>query len=117
MIAGLKDQEADGGEWSPKPVSQSFRDAFIVGLGNPKMIAFFAGFLAPALASDLPSWAKIVVLFGIILIDLFYHQALAFTMAKGSGLYAHLGRGFDAVAGGAMMLFGLHLIQKVIWRS
>lgn len=81
------------------------------------MIAFFAGLLAPALAADLPSWAKMAVVFGIILIDLIYHQALAFAMAKGSGLYVRLGRGFDAMAGGAMMLFGLHLIQKALSRS
>lgn len=81
------------------------------------MIAYFAGLLGPALASDLPGWTKITVVAGIIFIDLLYHQALALTMAKGRGLFARLGRGFDAVAGGAMMLFGLNLVQKAISRN
>lgn len=117
MTARSETERAEGGERNQTPPYQSFRNAFLVGLGNPKMIAFFTGLLAPALAADLPVWTKSAVVVGIVLIDLLYHQTLALATAKGSGLFSRLGRGFDTLAGGAMMLFGFHLIQKAIWRS
>lgn len=83
-----------------KSVFASFREAFVVGLGNPKMIAFFAGLLAPALASDLTPLTKAIVFVGIILIDLSYHQCLALFMLKGRDMIAPFRKAIDAVAGG-----------------
>lgn len=117
ISAGPSTHAARSGKRNCKSAYLSFRDAFVVGLGNPKMIAFFAGLLGPALASDLAAWTKLAVLAGIALIDLLYHQALALTVARGRGMFLRLGRGFDAVAGGAMMVFGLHLLQKAISRN
>lgn len=116
ITAGPRNQNAEAGEGRDKAAYLSFRNAFVVGLGNPKMIAFFAGLLGPALATDVLVWTKIAVVAGIVLIDFLYHQALALTMAKGRGLFSRLGRGFDLIAGGTMTLFGLHLVQKAILR-
>lgn len=93
-----------------KSARASFRDAFLVGLGNAKMIAFFAGLLAPALASDLSVAAKTVVFAGIVLIDFAYHQTLALVVARNRHVIAGFGRAFDMTAGSAMMLFGLQMI-------
>lgn len=105
---GLRDKES---------LSRSFRRGLLVGLGNPKMAAFFLGLFAPALSGAMPSVARLAVLGGLILIDLLYHQMLAVIAAKGSGVVGRAGRWFDAAVGGCMTAFGCALIARSLSRS
>lgn len=88
----------------------SFRRGLLVGLGNPKLAAFFLGLLAPAMGADLPIWARLVVVAGVIIIDLFYHQLLAIVVSKGRAVLGRAGRWFDAAVGGCLAAFGGALI-------
>ena len=90
----------------------SFRRGLLVGLGNPKMAAFFLGLLAPAMAGDFSLATRLIVLGGVILIDLLYHQLLALVVARGRGIVGRAGRWFDAAVGGCMTAFGFALIAR-----
>lgn len=95
----------------------SFRRGFLVGLGNPKMAAFFTGLLAPAMAGDMSMAARLIVLAGVILIDLIYHQSLAWVTAKGRGMATHAGKWFDAAVGSSMVAFGGFMIARSFGKS
>lgn len=90
----------------------SFRKGLLVGLGNPKMAAFFLGLLAPAMAENLSLTARLLVLGGVILIDLIYHQSLAWVVAKGRGVVGQARKWFDAAVGGSMVAFGGIMIAR-----
>jgi threonine efflux protein len=92
----------------------AFRQAVIVGLGNPKMAVFFISLFAPTMSEAMPLGARLAVLFGIILIDLVYHQLLAHIIARGAGVARAAGKWFDALVGGCMTAFGIGLIVRAI---
>ena len=101
-------------EESPR---MAFRRGLFVGLGNPKMATFFLGLLAPAMAGNLSLTARLLVLGGIILIDLIYHQSLAWVAAKGRRMASHVGKWCDAALGGSMAAFGGFMIARSFGKS
>ncbi|MFE3838707.1 LysE family translocator [Pseudogemmobacter sonorensis] len=102
---------------SRESLRKTFRRGLLVGLGNPKMAAFFLGLLAPAMAGDLSLTARLLVLGCVILIDLIYHQSLAWIAAKGRGMAGHTGKWFDVIVGGSMVAFGGFMIARSFGKS
>lgn len=94
----------------------SFRRALLVGLANPKMAAFFLGLLAPAMGGDHSLTTRLLVLSGIVVIDLIYHQAVAWIAGKGRAAVGGLGRWFGVAVGGSMITFGGIMIAKAFER-
>lgn len=93
--------------------------AFLVATSNPKMAIFFLGLFAPAAGLQAGPNAQFVILTGIIIIDLSYHQALAnfVATASQSKIVSGAHRWFDAAAGSTMALFGAGLMMQAIVRS
>jgi threonine/homoserine/homoserine lactone efflux protein len=58
-------------------IARTFSKALLVSLGNPNMAALFFGLFAPLVGPSHSPDARLLVLGGVVLIDLFYHQVLA----------------------------------------
>jgi threonine/homoserine/homoserine lactone efflux protein len=95
----------------------SFRRGLLTGLGNPKMAAFFLGLLAPTISGDFSLFARLFILGGVILIDLIYHQSLAWVAARGRTVAGQAGRWFDTAVGGSMVAFGGLMIARSFGKS
>lgn len=113
LLGRVSSVSAEFGE-SPR---MAFRRGLLVGLGNPKMATFFVGLLAPAMAGDLSLSTRLLVLGGVILIDLIYHQSLAWVAAKGRRMASHVGKWCDATLGGSMAAFGGFMIARSFEKS
>jgi threonine/homoserine/homoserine lactone efflux protein len=88
--------------------------AFLVSLSNPKMAAFFFGLFAPFVGLTYSSDGRLLVLCGVVLIDLAYHQALANGLAVlgASKPAKQAGRWLDALTGTLMTAFGFRLLVE-----
>lgn len=90
---------------------------FAVTIGNPKMAAFFFGLFAPMASQAVPAAVRLMVLVGIVLVDLTYHQALVqlVSITAESAPARHLRRWLDAIAGTLMAAFGIGLLSKALF--
>lgn len=91
---------------------RTFGKALLVGLGNPKMAAFFFSLFAPVVSPSHSTDARLFVLCGVVLIDLVYHQALAtvLVLLAASRPAKSAQRWLDALVGTLMTAFGLRLL-------
>lgn len=92
----------------------SFRKGLFISLGNPKIAAFFGGLFAPALSVNTSTASSLVLFIGVVLIDLFYHQFLAWSFTAGRHSLKRLGRAFDMAVAGCLSVFGLGLIVHAV---
>lgn len=119
--AGLRDQghskpvEVTAPEMRESPFV-SFRRALIVGLGNPKLAAFFLGLFSPAISASMPASARVIVLLGIFVLDLAYHQSAAQIAARGRGLAGRFGRWISFSLGGGLTVLGFTIISRALAR-
>ena len=93
--------------------------AFLVAASNPKMAVFFLGLFAPAAGLQTDPSARCIILVGIVVIDLCYHQTLArfVATASRSKMARNVHRWLDVAAGGAMATFGGGLMIQAIVRT
>jgi len=100
-------------------LTKIFIRAMFVSLGNPKIAAFFFGIFATVTDEASLVTAKIILLAGVIVIDLVYHQILANLMAleKARQCIKKLGKKVDALLGSLMAFFGIRLVASAIKSS
>lgn len=100
----------------PESLIVSFRRALIVGLGNPKLAAFFLGLFSPAIGASMPASARLIVLLGIFVLDLVYHQTAAQLAARGRGLAGRFGRWIGMSLGGGLTILGFAIVARAVAR-
>jgi threonine/homoserine/homoserine lactone efflux protein len=88
------------------------RMGFIVGLSNPKGIAFFVSLYAAAIPLDTSLWARAVIIAGGFLIEAPWYGlfGMLLSMPRARALYARLGKWIERFFGALMVGFGLRLI-------
>ncbi|WP_338884092.1 LysE family translocator [Xenorhabdus sp. TH1] len=96
-------------------ISKAFLKGFYVSIGNPKMAAFFFGLFAPAAGNPDNLGAQLIILVGVIIIDLAYHQALARLTSLASSSFSRISikKWLDVVVGGLMVIFGIGLLLNI----
>jgi threonine/homoserine/homoserine lactone efflux protein len=97
-------------------IARTFSKALLVSLGNPKMAAFFFGLFAPLVDPSHSADARLLVLGGVVLIDLIYHQVLAtiLVLLAASRPAKAAQRRLDALVGALMTAFGLRLLVEAV---
>jgi threonine/homoserine/homoserine lactone efflux protein len=93
------------------PPAQALRTGLTTSLTNPKAGAFWTSVFVSAFPADAPVWLFAVTAVMVVLISLSWHLgiALAFTSARVQAGYRRLRRSLDALCGGVLVAFGLHL--------
>ena len=91
--------------------------ALIIGLGNPKLAAFFLGLFSPAIGQSMPLVSRVIILAGIIMIDLVYHQIVAQVAARGKGVIGRFDRCGRVVLGGCMSVLGTTIVARALSRA
>jgi threonine/homoserine/homoserine lactone efflux protein len=88
------------------------RTGFIVGLSNPKGIAFFVSLYAAVIPLDTSLWARAVILAGGFFIEAPWYGlfGMLLSMPRARALYARLGKWIERLIGTLMVGFGLRLI-------
>lgn len=121
MLYGLRktaDGEADALAAAPSalpPASTAFlpgvRRGFLVGMTNPKSMAFFGSLFVTVLPVSAPAWVYGATLAVVVVVAIGWFSTLAFIFSS-SGvrqIYARLRRPFDAVMGAALIGLGVKL--------
>ncbi|MEL6362968.1 MAG: LysE family translocator [Pseudomonadota bacterium] len=99
------------------PTVHAFTKAFLIGLGNPKVAIFFFGLFATAIGPEATTYQRVLLLVGVVLIDLAYHQVLAFSFATETArsTIARIGRVVDAFLGALLVALGVKILADAIW--
>jgi threonine/homoserine/homoserine lactone efflux protein len=88
------------------------RTGFLLGLSNPKTIAFFVGLYAAVIPPDTAAWAKAIIIAGGFLIETIWYGSIATLLSTPAAraIYACLGSWIERLIGTLLVGFGLRLI-------
>jgi threonine/homoserine/homoserine lactone efflux protein len=88
------------------------RAGSLVGLSNPKGIAFFVGLYAAVIPADTSIWAKAIILVGGFLIEVAWYGLVGtlLSMAAPRAFYTRFAKWIERTLGALMVGFGLRLI-------
>lgn len=90
------------------------RMGILVNLSNPKGIAFFIGLYAVAVPPDTAIWAKLVILCGGFLLEIFWYSFVTVILSGRTArqAYERFGRWIERGIGTLLAAFGLRLISE-----
>lgn len=91
--------------------SQSYRRGVLVGLTNPKAMAFFGSLFITVLPQHAPMWVHVATLVIVVSISLAWFNAMAilFSTARVQSGYSRLRKPIDAVMGSMLIALGAKL--------
>jgi threonine/homoserine/homoserine lactone efflux protein len=88
------------------------RTGSIVGLANPKGIAFFVGLYAAVIPVDTSLWAKVFIIAGGFVIEAAWYSlvGLLLSTSPARAAYERFGKWIERALGALMVAFGLRIL-------
>lgn len=90
----------------------ALRTGFLVGITNPKTVAFFASLFITVLPLTAPPWvqATTLLIIGAVALGWFGLVALVFSTGRVRTVYSRIRRWIDVLLGGMLVVLGFRLI-------